>query len=98
MPNLLSNTMRLNNVINFVRQGDPVSTLTGRHDENMVSYPAAAVAESPDNHFLVPFIKDIIEKLYQNPQDTKAMPRYIYVTPDAVLGGGLEKRINDWGS
>lgn len=129
---VLANQLRLNNVINFVRLTDPVAGMSGRHDENMVYFPAVdpSVTSGPDelvntvienaasilsgplkgalgvswdmaskslpNHFLAPFISEVLLKRYQ--QDSAAEPRFVYITPDAMVGAGLDARVNHWGA
>ncbi|ROS00267.1 lipase (class 3) [Sinobacterium caligoides] len=94
---VFANQLRLNSVVSFYRDGDPVAELSGRHDENMVCFPGTGSVNVFNNHFLVPFIDDIIARAYLSPSDSTAQPRYVYVTPDATPGSGLKGRINRWG-
>lgn len=91
-----ANKMRYNNVINMVRETDPVTTLSGRHDENMIYFPSASGPAK--SHYLTPFIKDILMPLAQQQGTASSIPGYVYVTPDATIGAGLNELINYWGS
>ena len=101
---MFASQMRLNNAINFVRKGDPVAVMSGRHLENMVYFPSPSY-NPVDGHFLGKFINQILYPL-AFPNRPKKDPTYnispnpthIYVTPDTDLGSGLKSRINCWGS
>ncbi|MCP4694765.1 MAG: hypothetical protein GY859_42450, partial [Desulfobacterales bacterium] len=95
---LFANKMRLNNVINFIRDGDPVATMSGRHDENMVYFPPGNFEMDPfRSHYLSPFITKVLEPLSQRPDDARSIPTHVYITPDTFVGAGLNSRINCWG-
>jgi len=91
----LSNQMRLNNVITFYRKGDPVTI--GNHIENMIQLvPPVGFKKSPaGSHFLMPFIDEVLRAKYM--KTSGATPLSIELTPNAMLGTGLNKVINSWG-
>lgn len=63
---VFANKMRYSNVINMVRERDPVSTMSGRHNENMIYFPGATGTLDPGrSHYLTPFINDILKPLAQ---------------------------------
>jgi len=93
-----ANKMRYNNVINMVRETDPVATMSGRHNENMIYFPKAAGANPADSHYLTPFINDILMPL-ANGQITDAnKASYVYITPDTSVRAGLTELVNTWGA
>ncbi len=90
---VLSNTLYRNYAINFVRKNDPVVFASGRHEENMLYFSEVGI-NPLNNHYLTPFINDILipNTQYYIPN----FPENIYVTPNALLGAGLNKPINVW--
>lgn len=92
-----ANKMRYNNVINMVREKDPVATMSGRHNENMVYFPKAPGANPVDSHYLTPFITDILMPLANNQASAANKATHIYITPDASIGAGLTELVNFWG-
>nr|SHO00379.1 Putative uncharacterized protein [Moritella viscosa] len=90
-----ANKMRYNNVINMVREKDPVATMSGRHNENMIYFPKAAGLNPADSHYLTPFINDILMPL-ANGQATTNKASHVYITPDATVGAGLTELVNIW--
>ncbi len=102
IPKFFANTMWLRNVINFRRDFDPVSSAGLRHDENEVEFPAASKLNLIENHFLTPFINDVLEPLAAAQRDnaklpTDQLPRQLFVMPNTIIGAGLNLRINCWG-
>ncbi len=94
-----ANKMRYNNIINMVREKDPVSTMSGRHNENMIYFPAATGSADPArSHYLTPFINDILKPLSEQANDAQAKPRYLYITADTSKGAGLDNSVNYWGA
>ncbi|WP_028863808.1 lipase family protein [Psychromonas aquimarina] len=93
-----ANKMRYNNIINLVREKDPVSTMSGRHNENMIYFPGADGIDPGRSHYLTPFINDILKPLYIQADNAQARPRYLYITADASSGAGLDAPVNYWGS
>ncbi len=92
-----ANKMRFNNVINFIRETDPVATMSGRHNENMVYFPANNASYDPvASHYLTPFINDILKPLYQESNVKHASPTHVYITADTTIGAGLSQRMNYW--
>lgn len=91
-----SNSLFLNNSINFVRRNDPVVFASGRHNENMVYYPSSGGIPL-NNHYLNAFITEIIEPLATSKDvDGNVSPTNIYISPIATLGSGLELPVNIW--
>ena len=95
---VFANKMRYNNVINMIREKDPVATLSGRHNESMIYFPGTPGMNPVKSHFLTPFIKDILMPLAKNPDTTASKPKYVYITADSTPGAGLNKSVNYWGS
>ncbi|WP_408025507.1 hypothetical protein, partial [Tenacibaculum sediminilitoris] len=93
---LFSTTMRFSNVINFYRSGDPVVEFTGRHDTPLVVFKAAGVKGSINNHFLTPFIDDILFKLYKGNKTNATLPIAAYILPTDDIGDGLNHSTNVW--
>jgi hypothetical protein len=95
---VFSNKMRYTNIINMVREKDPVSTMSGRHNENMIYFPGATGSSDPGrSHYLTPFINDILKPLAQQANNAQAKPRYVYITADTTVGAGLDDLVNYWG-
>ena len=95
---VFSNKMRYTNIINMVRENDPVSTMSGRHNENMIYFPGAKGSLDPGrSHYLTPFINNILKPLTQQANPPEAKPRYVYITADTLIGAGLNERVNYWG-
>lgn len=92
-----ANKMRYNNVINMVREKDPVATLSGRHNENMIYFPKAPGSNPADSHYLTPFINDILMPLANNQASAANKPTHVYITPDTSIGAGLTELVNTWG-
>ncbi|NKB76148.1 MAG: hypothetical protein GKR96_03645 [Gammaproteobacteria bacterium] len=92
-----ANTMRLNNVVNFIRRFDPVATVSGNHDENMVYFPSTGGMNVIENHLLTGMIGDLLLPLSENSKQNELLPEFVYVTPDASTGASLNSRINYWG-
>ena len=90
------NTMRLNNAINFIRRYDPVATVSGNHDENMVYFPNVPGVNVINNHLLTGIINDILIPLTIDEKQS-ALPESVYITPDTAMGSGLNSRVNYWG-
>lgn len=94
---LFSNKMRYRNAINLVRKGDPVSTMSGRHNENMIYFPGATGSKDPArSHYLTPFINEILKPLAVQANDAQAKPTALYITADTTAGSGLDETINYW--
>ncbi|WP_245542727.1 hypothetical protein [Psychromonas ossibalaenae] len=87
--------MRYSNIINLVREKDPVSTISGRHNENMIYFPTAKGIDPGSSHYLTPFINDVLKPLYIQAANAKARPRYLYITADA--SAGLDIPVHYWG-
>lgn len=94
---MFANKMRYRNVINFVRSGDPVSTMSGRHNENMIYFPSAVGMNPADSHYLTPFINEILKPLSVQADNAQAKPTSIYITADTTAGSGLDELVNYWG-
>ena len=92
---MFSNKMHYTNVINFVRLKDPVSTKSGRHNENMVYFPSSS--SMLKSHYLTPFINEILKPLYFDSKDEKAQAKYLYIQADTKKGAALEFDYNYWG-
>jgi len=91
---LFANQMRLNNVFTFYRKGDPVTT--GNHIENLIEFvPPVDTLNPIGSHSLEPFIEEVLKAKYM--KTSKALPLAVEITPNAMLGSGLTKRINMWG-
>ena len=90
------NTMRLNNVINLIRRYDPVATVSGNHDENMVYFPNVPGANVINNHLLTGMINDLLIPLATKATQS-GLPESVYITPDTATGAGLNSRVNYWG-
>ncbi|WP_313385292.1 lipase family protein [Chishuiella sp.] len=92
--NSFSNTIFRNSVLNFVREGDPVVKLSGRHEENMIYFPT-------DNynpikiHGMSYFIDEVFPPFATDV--SRKLPSYIYCYPSATLGAGLIHSYNNWG-
>lgn len=93
-----ANKMRYNNVINMIRETDPVATMSGRHNENMIYFPKAAGSNPANSHFLIPFINDILMPLANDQASAANKARYVYITPDTTTGAGLTELVNFWGA
>jgi hypothetical protein len=91
-----ANKMRYNNVINMVREKDPVATMSGRHNENMIYFPEAAGSNPADSHYLTPFINDILIPLANGKTTAANKMSHVYITPDATTGAGLTELVNIW--
>ncbi len=92
-----ANTMRLNNVINVIRRLDPLATLSGNHDENMIYFPDTGSINVMENHGLSGIISDLLLPLSANAGLAKLLPPYVYITPDTTTGAGLKAQVNYWG-
>ena len=93
-----ANKMRYKNVINLVRENDPLSLLSGRHNENMIYFPSADLSSNPiQSHNLVPFITEILKPLARKRKALGKQPSYVYLTADSHTGAGLNKSANFWG-
>ena len=92
-----ANKMRYNNVINMVREKDPVATMSGRHNENMIYFPKAPGVNPANSHFLTPFITDILIPLANQQTSDTSKATHVYITPDATVGAGLTELVNFWG-
>jgi len=91
---VFANQMRLNNVMTFYRKGDPVTI--GPHIENMLEFvPLVDTLNPIGSHSIMPFIEEIFRARYMKTSDTT--PLSIEITPNAMQGSGLTKRINMWG-
>ena len=89
-----ANQMRLNNVITFYRKGDPITL--GAHIENMIQFVSPVDTLNPiGSHSIMPFIEDILRAKYMKTSGTT--PLTMKLTPNAMLGAGLNKSINMWG-
>lgn len=92
-----ANKMRYRNIINLVRKNDPVSTMSGRHNENMIYFPSAAGIAPGRSHYLSPFILDVLKPLYQDAHNVQAEPISVYISADSSSGAGLDSSVNYWG-
>lgn len=93
----LANTMWLRNVINFRRNLDPVSSSLMRHDENEVEFPAKSKLNPIQNHFLTPFINELLLPLAQGDGSADLQPQQLFITANATVGAGLKHSVNHWG-
>lgn len=77
------NHMAIPNVINFVRNNDPLISYFGNHKENMVYFEGEGWSTvSPMSRHSIKLFVNYLEK-----QNSK--PTHAYITPDAVIGFGL---------
>lgn len=93
-----ANKMRYNNVVNMVRETDPVATMSGRHNEKMIYFPKAAGSNPANSHYLTPFINDILMPLANDQATIANKASYVYITPDTSTGAGLIELVNYWGA
>lgn len=93
--NFFSNTLYRNCAVNFVRNSDPVVYGSGRHSENMVYFAEPNTIVPFSSHYLNPFIQEILLPLAQSP-NLDLNPTSMYITPDVLLGAGINKPINKW--
>jgi len=95
--NMFSNTMFKSQTINFVREKDPVVSLSGRHEENMLYFPASSNINPYCNHSISNFVEEILLPNYLK-SHTFINPSYSYFYPTAVENCGLNHSLNTWGA